>query len=203
MQLAQRLEESHTLPTEQSMLVRSAVAAEACRAFVNEKTGAAARIIPIQRLDSRPGSEIFMVVFPSTSMPAALEFWQHTGLGISSRFAERYLSLLVTTRGPPGSVSDIVQISPSYPTAKSARDVTSPKQILRNRIVQLITHSNECAIHQGLKSSHLPVGEGDVFLYPTGVTAIWAAHRLLLNIFGARKSVCFGYVLDNNDYPVS
>jgi cystathionine gamma-synthase len=36
--------------------------------------------------------------------------------------------------------------------------------------------------------------ENDVWLYPTGMSAIWTAHQLCLNTFTPRKSVCFGYV---------
>lgn len=37
--------------------------------------------------------------------------------------------------------------------------------------------------------------ENDVFLYPTGMSAIFNAHRSLLAILGARKSVCYRYIL--------
>jgi len=36
--------------------------------------------------------------------------------------------------------------------------------------------------------------ESDVWLCPTGMSAIWTAHQLLLNALPARKSVCFGYI---------
>jgi cystathionine gamma-synthase len=38
------------------------------------------------------------------------------------------------------------------------------------------------------------VSENDVYLFPTGMSAIWNAHQLALAVRPAAKSVCFGYV---------
>ena len=35
--------------------------------------------------------------------------------------------------------------------------------------------------------------ESDVYLFPTGMSAIWTAHQLLLTSLTPRKSICFGY----------
>jgi cystathionine gamma-synthase len=35
--------------------------------------------------------------------------------------------------------------------------------------------------------------EADVFLYPTGMSAIFNSHRILMLALGAAKSVCYGY----------
>ena len=37
--------------------------------------------------------------------------------------------------------------------------------------------------------------EDDVYLYPTGMSSIFNTHRIILAARGARKSICFGYVL--------
>ena len=34
--------------------------------------------------------------------------------------------------------------------------------------------------------------EDDVFLYPTGMSAIWSAHQLALGVMPLAKSICFG-----------
>ena len=39
-------------------------------------------------------ANLHIVLFPEDAIPIAKEFWQHTGLGISSRLAEKWLSLL-------------------------------------------------------------------------------------------------------------
>ncbi|KAE8187210.1 hypothetical protein A4X06_0g7056 [Tilletia controversa] len=44
--------------------------------------------------------DVFVVLFPAQHFPLAKAFWQHTGLGISSRFAERCLSYLVELEAP-------------------------------------------------------------------------------------------------------
>jgi cystathionine gamma-synthase len=37
------------------------------------------------------------------------------------------------------------------------------------------------------------VTEDDVFLFPTGMTAIWSAHQLAMKVLPLAKSVCFGF----------
>ncbi|EKM57566.1 uncharacterized protein PHACADRAFT_88834 [Phanerochaete carnosa HHB-10118-sp] len=194
--LAEQLEKLFALPSERSLLVRSALAAEACRAFITAKAGAVVHVKALQPLDARQGSDIFMVIFPSTAMPTALAFWQHTGFGISGRFAEQYISFLFFSglRKPLVPASDEIQpLQVRNKRQRITQDANSPKSILRDRIVKLITHSIDCAVHRGPKSSLLPVASSDVFLYPTGVTAMWSAHQLLLSVLGTRKSVCFGF----------
>jgi cystathionine gamma-synthase len=44
--------------------------------------------------------------------------------------------------------------------------------------------------HRGVKD----VTEDDVYLLPTGMTAIWTAHQLVLGTQPPAKSVCFGYI---------
>ena len=39
--------------------------------------------------------------------------------------------------------------------------------------------------------------EDDVYLYPTGMSAIFNSHRLLMETMGLKKSVCYGYILNN------
>ena len=39
------------------------------------------------------------------------------------------------------------------------------------------------------------LSEDDVYLYPTGMSSIFNAHRTMLEYRGALKSICFGYVL--------
>ena len=40
----------------------------------------------------------------------------------------------------------------------------------------------------------LGVTEGDVYLYPTGMAAIWNAHQTISGVRPAAKSVAFGFV---------
>lgn len=73
------------------------------------------------------------------------------------------------------------------------------KIALRRRIAGTIGDNvdiNEALLKQGDDTirSHKSLDENDVWLCPTGMSAIWTAHQLLLTALGPRKSVCFGYV---------
>lgn len=39
-----------------------------------------------------------------------------------------------------------------------------------------------------------PISQSDVFLFPTGMSAIWHAYQLAMKLRPGFKSVCFGYV---------
>lgn len=81
------------------------------------------------------------------------------------------------------------------------------KRALRRRIADVLIHDDtgDCAGRPcaGLNEAEVGpsfrgvdnVAEDDVFLYPTGMSAIWHAHQLALSTRPVGKSVCFGYVL--------
>ncbi|KAJ1652829.1 Cystathionine gamma-synthase [Dispira simplex] len=58
------------------------------------------------------------------------------------------------------------------------------KQVLRERIAQALDH------HPGVAQG--PTAD-DIYLFPTGMTAIFHAHRCLLTNRGEYKSICFGF----------
>ncbi|KAF9933173.1 hypothetical protein FBU30_006339 [Linnemannia zychae] len=63
------------------------------------------------------------------------------------------------------------------------------KVALRRRIATQVAH------HAGSNWAGAGeyVTEDDVYLYPTGMSAIYNAHRLAMTLFPTRKSVCFGF----------
>jgi cystathionine gamma-synthase len=77
-------------------------------------------------------------------------------------------------------------------------DVAAAKQAkgaLRRRIAGVLVRDQsavdgEIEITESMRG--VAVLEHDVFLYPSGMTAIWFAHQLVLDARGAKKSVCFG-----------
>src|ERR1700737_1887450 len=71
------------------------------------------------------------------------------------------------------------------------------KIALRRRIAGTLRENveiNEALLKEGVDNirSHKDLDESDVWLYPTGMSAIWTAHQLLLTALTPRKSVCFG-----------
>ncbi|KAF9180619.1 hypothetical protein BGZ51_006073 [Haplosporangium sp. Z 767] len=63
------------------------------------------------------------------------------------------------------------------------------KVALRRRIATQVAH------HAGSEWTGTGdyVTEDDVYLYPTGMSAIYNAHRIAMTLFPTRKSICFGF----------
>jgi cystathionine gamma-synthase len=203
--------------------------------------------------DSIACADLHIVLFPAGAFPIAKQFWQHSGLGISSRRAEYCLSMLPDdlpldkTPSPTGSFGRVpfkashnrhysakginLVRSPSLQTGPpSPQDTHSEsmkadqsvyleerygrnlslsfapaaKRALRRRIAGVLVHDTpQCSIGEpaaGGKDAEIgpstrgvaSVTEDDVFLYPTGMSAIWDAHQLALSVRPPAKSVCFG-----------
>ncbi|KAG0266648.1 hypothetical protein BG011_001495 [Mortierella polycephala] len=63
------------------------------------------------------------------------------------------------------------------------------KIALRRRIATQVAHH----AGSGWTGTGDYVTEDDVYLYPTGMSAIYNAHRIAMTLFPARKSICFGF----------
>ena len=218
--------------------------------------------------------DLHLVLFPANAFGIAKLFWQHTGLGISSRLAKHCLELLAkdernkisTPTISPIASSPVIDTPTAVPAklpknqqyrAKSGkapllgikgipeedringaiaeryldeRDVrrlpmsaaAEAKRTLRTRIAGvLVQNDNLCTRVQNgtlegsevidttdgchllpstiskLSSAQSTRGvtgltKDDVFLFPSGMSAIWHAHQLALRAFGEKKTVCFG-----------
>jgi cystathionine gamma-synthase len=71
------------------------------------------------------------------------------------------------------------------------------KIALRRRIAGTLRENvdiNEAILKEAGRNGRSTKGldEGDVYLFPTGMSSIWTTHQLLLNSLTPRKSVCFG-----------
>jgi cystathionine gamma-synthase len=108
------------------------------------------------------GLRVFMVLFPMPRMPLVIPWWQNTGTGISSRFAEDAL------KGSP-SVKEVDLGSPRPQWDQK------PIQELSKRIVDLLEREPVVGPARMTK-----VSPGDVYLYTSGMTAICAVHDYLL-----------------------
>ncbi|KAI0093283.1 pyridoxal phosphate-dependent transferase [Irpex rosettiformis] len=174
--LSRYFEEKYSTTGESALLLRSASAAQECQSFLAAR-GVPARILDYVRPKSRPGAEVHVVFYPKESFPVAKQFWQHTGLGITTRLADYYIDLLKV----PGEESAfesarIINPVPLDLGKDLTEAATKAKSILRQRIAELVGTSVE-----------------SVWLYPAGMHAIWSVHQACLASLGQRKSVCFGF----------
>ncbi|THH11953.1 hypothetical protein EW145_g358 [Phellinidium pouzarii] len=252
---------------ERCLLCPSKKVAEHCREFMVDHSPD--RQLPVRLIEflicpedsSAPTTSsslaLHIVLFPADVFPLAKQFWQHTGMGISSRTAERCLEMLPETSAIPVLPNTFAHIRlPTKPQNRhySVRSPTSPpsppvssampaksleanqedvnttdvasyleerygrnlplgyaaaaKRALRRRIAGVLIHDHPSNSHdiqqhpfaggdeaelgpssRGVES----VTEDDVFLFPTGMAAIWGAHHLAFLSRPAQKSVCFGF----------
>lgn len=134
---------------------------------------------------------IHIVLFPADQISLAHTFWYITGLGISVRQANHYLSLLGRDSTASEPDSFLSTEGPSLCT-----DGPTAKQTLRRRIANSMLKSDiqlNPRVQQGPPDA-VKVSESNVFLFPTGMTAIWSAHQVALSTRPVGKSVCFGFV---------
>ena len=148
---------------------------------------------------------LYAVVFPTAKFKIAKAFWQHTGLGISSRRAEfhqRFFdsgTLVERHRDTNDAVHKDVRAEANKHSRLSTTQSVLEEQLrkdlmldqsrnaklaIRERIAQSITSGCE---------SHSDVDVSDVYLYATGMSGIFNVHRILLAVQGPLKSICYGY----------
>ena len=125
---------------------------------------------------------IHAIYFPLEALPLAMSFWRLTGLGLSSRRAEiccRHLSSIREVAGrtvPPASRNG----RPSRGSSSHAH------KMVCQRIADLL---GRCPVGGALD---VQVSEDDVYLYQSGMAAIYHLHQLLLRCRGS-QSVVFGF----------
>jgi cystathionine gamma-synthase len=236
------------------MLFPTRKIAEQCRSFIERRSSSEnapvhARLLHLficpENKPSGSCADLHIVLFPSDCYPIAREFWQHTGQGISSRLADKCLSLWPhdssTIQPSPGSSRFpsrghhrhySVPCKPCSPTSDSpsspiidnlSKDhsvyleerygrnlplaaATFAKRVLRSRVAGVLKEkSSNCQSEPCTEQKDLLTGPStrgvaevavdDVYLYPTGMAAIWNAHNLALAVLPPAKSICFGLVL--------
>ncbi|KAF9879307.1 cystathionine gamma-synthase [Colletotrichum karsti] len=113
------------------------------------------------------GVRIYLVTYPLPKTPGVIGAWQNPGVGVSIRLAEHLqanLDALTEVDFPAGS-------SQPPPTSYLPEGDAHPR--LRERVAGLL----RCA---AVDPGKVAVRSGDVFLYMTGMAAIFGAHRALL-----------------------
>ncbi|KAI9298160.1 PLP-dependent transferase [Neoconidiobolus thromboides FSU 785] len=163
--------------------------------------------------DKLPTVTLHLIFFDQILQPLIKQFWQHTGEIITSRLAEHCLNCLKTPTSPNNTniiakknqryrkytkenavesevseTFDPIFIEERYGRNLSIEFVHLAKLSLKKRI-KLGNQLNNDLVNDTEKLN----GIEDVFLYPTGMSAIYNAHRLVLNTIGEFKTVCFGF----------
>lgn len=141
---------------------------------------------PIHGRISHQGSiiRVHAVFFDEAHFNDAMAFWRLAGTGISSRFAEnlhRHIHLLKPTSlesFDSGSCKD--ELQGRFPSDTTANDR------IRERIVNLLKRASR---HPAVTDK---VSLSDVFLYPTGMSAIYHCNLLLQEWLPA-ESIVFGF----------
>ena len=118
---------------------------------------------------------IWAVFFPASKTPNMVMFWVVPGVGISDRFAEEALKHVDKIR----EVSNQKAISPPA-------SITSPDYgKLQQRIVDLLSRAP-------IDPSRKQPSTNDVYLFQTGMSAIYRMHEFLLKTYNL-PTVLFGF----------
>ncbi|KAJ3737105.1 pyridoxal phosphate-dependent transferase [Lentinula guzmanii] len=132
-----------------------------------------------ETLNSPPGYEIFAVLFRIDQQRMAMKFWTFSGAGISTRLAENCTSRqngnLELTLGLPTELDH--EYSNFYNSHTALTSVSEAKAKIKKLYAGLDIDSGVNTIRgvEGVQSS-------DVFLYPTGMNAIWNVHQMLHDV---------------------
>lgn len=166
-------------------------------------------------------ANLAFVFFHSKLFPIAKQYWQHSGEGISSRLAEYFLSemkdkLAAEMNSKRDSASTASSSSHSPRPSRSSRSSRSSINISRSNIKQesatfieerfgrnldlRFAKDAKKILLQRLASEydHSYSDSENVYLYPSGMAAIFNAHRAILGFNDEKdsntlKSVCFGF----------
>ncbi|CAN6674526.1 cystathionine gamma-synthase [Trichomonascus vanleenenianus] len=188
--LCRKLEEQYGRANERAFVFPSNRIAKRCREFVVKFGGenASARIVQVAPSDT---CRLSVVLVPGSLFPVAKKYWQHTGEGISSRLAEFSLAKLFPEDLSTSGAAD----EETAPHAAGAAEFLEERfgrnlgldhaQDAKNAICKRI------ASKASTEGNH--VDAEDVYLYPTGMTSIFSAHRALRGARGEQlKSIAYG-----------
>jgi cystathionine gamma-synthase len=115
--------------------------------------------------------EIYAVAYPADLFPQAKSFWQHTGRGISSRYASYWLENALFLQHSQLNTNSPRGLLP----IKEANDAT---MMLRKRVATLYS------------TDKLRLRSEDVFLYPTGMASICSTANILQKLDISHSEVC-------------
>ncbi|RMZ79837.1 hypothetical protein DV737_g3212, partial [Chaetothyriales sp. CBS 132003] len=178
------LDKTLSLNTRTSCLAFPALRhAEACVHLVKSKNiNALPEVaeIALRNSNQSPVALVYAVLYDTAYLKSALEFWRLTGTGISSRFAESMIvrGLDIST---PKEGNGMVKSIRRQPDGSSI--------IVRERICHLLKRS---PLRPEISALVTP---SDVYLYPTGMSAIYHTSQAL-NRWRNTQSVAFGFLYE-------
>lgn len=126
------------------------------------------------------GTRLYVVVFPAMKMGGIIGLWQNHGTGISTRLAEDLLASLHENGSEGGIVVNEFQATAEddlqaagIPEGTCLPEVEAHTK-LKDRIISLLQRESLAPDAAAKLQAH------DVYLYPTGMAAIYYFHRLLV-----------------------
>ncbi|THH26946.1 hypothetical protein EUX98_g7243 [Antrodiella citrinella] len=150
-----------------------------------------------RQLAGRDSLEVYAVIFRPELKKLGKSYWQHTGTGVSSRYASACLANIANRVVRPIITSQPweAQINPCV-YAKLHSETQRIAQTLQRRIASLALTGSPPVDQDGISfqvNGRGKVSETDVFLYPSGMSAIWHAHQLIMKLKPGLKYVSFGF----------
>ena len=122
-------------------------------------------------------TRFFAVVVPAPKLrPSILLFWMNPGMGVSTRVAEEAMDHIDLLR----------EVTDEESTPAPEKEVSPAHALLRERIAGLLERAPLGPEREK------KVAPGDVYLYPTGMGAIYGVHRYLIKKEN-KPSVLFGF----------
>ncbi|KAH8106736.1 pyridoxal phosphate-dependent transferase [Cristinia sonorae] len=159
-------------------------------------------IVPLddasRTLAGRESLEVYAVTFPLSLKKLGKSFWQHVGVGITSRYAE---ICLANINHPDARFDSLTHFPyPIKPVVVLHPEVVLVTQTLQARIASLAFsgkspeagHEPNLLARTNGHDKNKPV-DSDVFLYPSGMSSIWHAHQLIMALKPGLKFVSFGF----------
>ncbi|KAF9492719.1 PLP-dependent transferase [Pleurotus eryngii] len=144
--------------------------------------------------------DLHVVIFPLETFPLAKQFWQHTGLGITTRYSNLCLQMLASetaTYETPISATK-TRGDVSFLEANCHYDLELDSDVEAKRALRLVIagdfNTPDSVTARDPGGSRPSVSSEDVFLFPTGMAAIWNAHQLALNSYSHSKTICYGFL---------
>ncbi|KAI8897912.1 pyridoxal phosphate-dependent transferase [Globomyces pollinis-pini] len=220
--------------SESVLILNSRDACLECRQFIKRQTNSPTLKIRLVELLVQGSNltkksnvpKLYIILFPENVSGTAKQFWQHTGTGISSRFAEFCLFELEIERSfyrnqskpctGPSDVKSHKSLSREFDEQLQTNTINREQSVFleerfgRNLDVSLVSEAritlkkriagvlgdaiddSEMSKIEMNRSSN-EICENHVFLFPSGMSAIYYSHQITLALYPGLKSVQFGF----------